>query len=495
MVYLLFVGGSGIRVARSFINLCAAGCFNNTDFKIMLIDTDIKNGDTDKLFETISAYNKISEKTNAFPALDFYKNKNGEIAVWNPLEGLAARTDASMNEILNKAMWDDNSNDVKDLYNFLYTTSEQEIGLDKGFYGHTSIGSYFMVNAISGSSAGTLNPEWSSFFGPNLSDDDTIFVIGSMFGGTGASAIPSIAKILKSVTNTSNAQMGCTIVMPYYDTVAEGSDVGNINSVLFPAKNRAALYYYADQEIYEDFQSMYFVGENKDDFMTLVNKNGGHEQRNKASHVEVYAALTINDFLNTDTGDGIKTYDFEVPAGNINIETLNNINDDIKYADNIINFCKVAILFNKVIKHTASDKKDKWSGFYDEANIPTGDFSVYCKVYTDWIFELLIDTANNGEYGSVETYLSEKDPNLGKFTIMNIAGKDKLKLFTLAMFEKPKGWFKNKYADIECIKDLSPGSDLPSYSGEKIMMRFNDLSNARFESLRQFIDTLTKAVS
>ncbi|MCD8214619.1 MAG: hypothetical protein LUC97_03085, partial [Clostridiales bacterium] len=445
-IYLLFIGGSGLRTARSFIHLCAAGCFNYTkcDFKAMLIDTDRTNGDAVLLMDTIRAYDKACENVHIFPRIDFYR-ENGAVAIWNPL---AQNPDDSMKKIIYYDGWDGaaEGGKLQDLYDFLYTKDEQEISLGRGFYGHTSIGSYFMADAILGGGKKNLNPEWTKFFS-DINKEDLIFVVGSMFGGTGASAIPTIAKILKVYDKTKDNDCGCSILMPYYETVADDTEIGSINSALFPAKNRAALYYYADQSIYDDYKHIYFVGEDRANFMKLENHNGGPEQRNKASYVEIESALTIADFINDienapseDGGEAaniIKAYDVDYNGdNNPNAELINNIVVGRRYCTDIIAFFETAVLFNKGIYHIVKSRKGAgWVGRYKIDGGPNDDFRDYCKYYVDWMFEILTDTDKaSGDYKNAEELLGSGSTarlaHQSSFNIINSEGDDKRRLYT-----------------------------------------------------------------
>ncbi len=495
-VYLLFVGGSGIRVAKSFLHLCGAGCFPGHEFKIMLIDSDNSNGDTDLLKTIIKKYNAIGKLSDA-PDIDFYKDQNDDIVVWNPLKENASD---SMEDIIKRSLWTtDEDKNIADLYDFLYTKEEQSISLEEGFYGHTSIGSYFMTNAISGDKLGMLNKEWTSFF-TDIKRDDAVFVIGSMFGGTGASALPTIAKILKDYPDTKDNYLGAGIIMPYYSTAADNDNVGDINSKLFPAKNKASLGFYSDQKLDEKFEHIYFIGDEGDNFMILKNARGGKKQRNKAHHVEIMAAATIIDFINDinfKKRNLTKAYDSDVKTGNKFVSILNRTGD--KVATKLISFLELAILFNKAIyKNIKENKGAGWLGKVKfegyEKNFAA--FSEYCKEYINWMFEILNDTNNDGKYYNPQETIdlilnNKKRPDKSGFNIVNADSIEKIKLFT-PDFCKKQGWFKSEYEDINAMKEFSNDPDVKNYevTGEKLMMNFDSSMNKSIENLSQFVDIL-----
>ncbi len=504
-VYLLMVGGSGIRVARSLMHLCAAGCFPKKDcsLKMMLIDTDHDNGDTKILKDTINAYNAVTNSfgnfdNNEFPELEYYEDEKDAIDIWNPLAVVGSSKD-SMSKIINVGSWsveDENEKNLRDFYDFLYTKGEQEIPLDKGFYGHTSIGSYFMTNAIMGENG--LNDEWNKFFS-DIDEEDHIFVIGSMFGGTGASAIPTIAKILKNVEKTKDNKCSCAIVMPYYKTVADGTDVGKINSSVFPAKNRAALYHYADQQIYRDFDHIYFIGEDKEKYMNLENNNGGEEQRNKANYIEIETALTICDLVadikEHKTGL-IKTYDVDVPGQlNRNVGLLNNINKGKNLATRLVLFLEIAMLYNKGLYYILQDDKKRmaWkSKFTVKPSDMVGKFKTYCSLYVNWFYEIIVDTNAKGQYSTPAQAL-ENGGNLilGDFRIINM-GADKLKLFNDLRYEYKHGFFVDEYKDFNVLGDLNYDPFISDLTGGDIIRRFDENVDRGKKNINNMGDLVTE---
>ena len=74
--YLIPIGGTGVRVMKSIVYLCMAGCFDGTQFKVMCVDADEVNGDIKELQKLIKEYNEISN--GMFPEIRLNKI-NGKI--------------------------------------------------------------------------------------------------------------------------------------------------------------------------------------------------------------------------------------------------------------------------------------------------------------------------------------------------------------------------------------------------------------------------------
>lgn len=61
-LFLIAIGGTGMRCLESFVHLCAAGLFDNHTIEILTLDTDQNNGNKDRVESLIGLYNKV--KTN-----------------------------------------------------------------------------------------------------------------------------------------------------------------------------------------------------------------------------------------------------------------------------------------------------------------------------------------------------------------------------------------------------------------------------------------------
>ena len=48
-LFLIAIGGTGMRCLESFVHLCAAGLFDNHTIEILTLDTDQNNGNKDRV--------------------------------------------------------------------------------------------------------------------------------------------------------------------------------------------------------------------------------------------------------------------------------------------------------------------------------------------------------------------------------------------------------------------------------------------------------------
>lgn len=269
MNYIIPIGGTGARVMRGIVYLSMAGCFNGESFKVMCVDSDETNGDVGRLEQLINLYQSLRKKLEnekldnknhnnyVFPEIisaDVDKSA-GKRLVWSPLSGEETNSNMSMSEMVHESTMSDK---IRDVYDFLYSKAERNKRLVGGFYGHTSIGSYFMAQQIV--NGGRYTEVWESFFNNVNDKQDKIFIIGSVFGGTGASGVPTIARILNEMEETKNVPIGAIFLQPYFRPVTK-NDVGEgleIDWNTFTTKTKTALSYYSEQNYNAIFNEMYF---------------------------------------------------------------------------------------------------------------------------------------------------------------------------------------------------------------------------------------------
>ncbi|MDR3294942.1 MAG: hypothetical protein LBT26_03790 [Clostridiales Family XIII bacterium] len=411
--YILPIGGTGIRVMRSLVHLCAAGCFNQTPnfsgFKVMCVDSDGANGDKEVLKETLGSYGALQkEAATLLPEIEM----GGENGIWSPLPEQTEH----MDELIHSGQMSD---DVQDVYQFLYTKEERNKKLKGGFYGHTSIGSYFITRElVDDNLAVKFDAAWDNFFG-GITADDRIFIIGSMFGGTGASGIPSISRILKQMPLTKNTPIGAALVMPYFrPSDAEERPGGNplaIDWQTFNTKAQAALSYYMDQGFDSVFRRMYFIGEMQDRFMYVKNAEDGPAQRNKAHVIEAHAAAFLADFFQADDVFRVrfyglkeveKIYDKQRINAYISSEMLNTVTENANIFDKLTDFFLFSSLYVKYLYHSIAAGGAACEGDWVK-KLEKGDNSKieeqankaayrYCEKFVNWMRELLAETDGKG---------------------------------------------------------------------------------------------------
>lgn len=289
-VYVLAIGGSGARVLRSLVMLLAAGVEPNAKIIPLIIDPDSGAGNLSQTIELLKLYTQIREEAqvdNADPLVTFS----------TPIEMLpGAGYQVQLDQIagtkfreyvdLGVAM----SGSSQALLRSLFSKDNLDLEMTIGFKGNPNIGS-IVLGQFEGSDA------YKRFFSELQKGDikkKSIFIISSIFGGTGASGFPSLLKSLRSSsTLVSQMRMGALSLLPYFNLENNASSA--IDSATFYAKTRAALSYYTENIIKNaDIDDFYFIGDKSPN--SYSNSDGGQTQRNQAHLVELAGALSIIHF-------------------------------------------------------------------------------------------------------------------------------------------------------------------------------------------------------
>ena len=302
--YFISIGGSGAKVMESLTHLCVAGMFpTDENFYVMAIDPDTGNGNLARSSAAIHCYN-IFQKLEVGNDMPIFKNKV-ELAnpfVWNPTEH-----DKCLDDVMSYQAY--KGTPIGDLYEVLYTKKERSILLNEGFRGHPSIGAAVMAKKVSTDSDGNNEEPWKRFETLVNQDAKTgsvakIFLAGSVFGGTGAAGMPTIAKLLqgmfKDLYEEKKVLVGGALILPYFSFSPDKSSISSneiyASSENFLTSTQAALKYYAAKNKEENiYHSMYFIGDN---VLAPVQKFsvGSSSQENDAHIVDFYGALAAIDF-------------------------------------------------------------------------------------------------------------------------------------------------------------------------------------------------------
>ena len=307
-VFIFGIGGTGSRVLRSLTMLLASGVkFKHADLTIVpiIIDTDAHNGDTARTRDLLRSYHTIRntfvDKNASSQSNTFF---NTQIRSFNRLENTtndAVDLDVQFNfqnqdnTFANFIAFNALNQADKDLVELLYSDAlddhpELHLNLSVGFKGNPNIGSV-VFNELKDS------PQFKNLES-SYTKDDRIFIISSIFGGTGASGFPTLVKLIRESTSNSNlakTKIGAITVMPYFNVDAK--DDSAINSALFDTKAKAALAFYADDEIMKTIEALYYLAD-PNQSGTLPNVEGGIDQVNNGHLVEFIAATSIIDFVN-----------------------------------------------------------------------------------------------------------------------------------------------------------------------------------------------------
>ena len=308
--FVFGIGGTGARVLRSLTLLLASGVECKSDIVPIIIDPDMNNGDLTRTVSLMQRYVAIKEKLN------FNSNTKNKFFGTEVIEKSNFRLPINNSQDISfKQFMDyDNMNTAsKAMLQMLYSTKNLSSDMVVGFKGNPNIGS-IVLNQFSDTTE-FLN------IANEFSQGDRIFIISSIFGGTGASGFPLLLNTLRKNEDIANhglinsATIGAVTVLPYFKVTQD--DESSIESDTFISKTRAALAYY-DKNIGGDIDTLYYIGDNCTSQKTYDNHEGGDEQKNKAHLIELLSALAVVDFVNGPERNGNTTYkEFGLASENV----------------------------------------------------------------------------------------------------------------------------------------------------------------------------------
>lgn len=312
-LFLFAIGGTGARVVRSLAMMLASGInglTNNWTIVPIIIDRDKNNGDKDRAIKALTRYRSINRGLYAGAGSvnnHFFMTQVeplgavGHVGVGAVNESFELAFDGGNNNLSFKdflgtpSMPQANDVDVQRteaFLNVLYDSSpsgdvnaELNLNLIEGFVGCPNIGSVVFDNLKS-------TPEFVQFENTySVANNDLVFVVSSIFGGTGAAGFPKIVDAIRSSMKVSNATIGAAVVLPYFQL----NDRGAVDAGRFNSKAVAALSYYEEGGINQKVDALYYVGDNgrsNYDYHT-----GMASQKNKAHVVEMIVASSIIRFM------------------------------------------------------------------------------------------------------------------------------------------------------------------------------------------------------
>lgn len=442
-IYVFGIGGTGERVIRSLTMLLASGVKlgENIDTVIpVIIDQDRSNGDLTRTIALLKTYKSLHDQ------LKFGRNSKSEFFKTN-IDDLNTSFRMQVADVADKDFQSyikylnlDTRN--KALVSLLFSKKNLEARMDVGFKGNPNMGSV-VLNNFSTEADNDLGSILESF-----QSGDKIFIISSIFGGTGAAGFPLLLKTLRQAQSSqlpsaalvANAPIGAITVLPYFGV--QHDEDSEINMDSFMSKAKAALSYYRDNL---NTDVLYYISDKLS--KNYDNHEGDSAQRNNAHFVEMVAALSIIDFCKNnvqhDGSKSFKEFGFNEDKPVVSIRTLADSTRALVGKPLISMF-----IFEKFYKeHLKNTWENAWAkdfSYADDDNegkmdstVMSHDFFVkLTKFLKDFDNEWLREMANNsrafkpfnletsGEniFNSIDGYEPKKTGFWGKLTSKNLDG-------------------------------------------------------------------------
>lgn len=389
-LYIFAIGGSGSRVIRSLTMLLAAGVHADSTIVPIIIDPDTANGDLNRTVCALRQYEEVRKglkfdntiESKFFSAVITSLNDDGNYLL--PLIGTSGIT---FDKYLNVGGM---SQENQALAKMLFSNNNLSSTMDVGFKGNPNIGS-IVLNQF------TQSADFKNFE-TNFVAGDKVFIISSIFGGTGASGFPLILKTLRTSNNSAlaKAPIGAVSLLPYFNLKTEEQSSIQADSFITKAKS-ALLYYEKNVTGNNTLNDMYYLG---DDFSgkSYDNCDGGDKQSNDAHFIELLGALAVLNFDKKNFSDGISGTVFHefglntVPEGSILFTDMgNDTNAIIKKPLSMMaimnSYLNNRSVDHRVVQRWAKDRKGLLGlSFFN------GDFyrnyEKFKKMFEEWVTEM-----------------------------------------------------------------------------------------------------------
>lgn len=300
-LYVFGIGGTGARVIKSLTMLLASGVrLEGTDTVVpVMIDADQSNGDLTRTVELLTNYRNIRSRLS-------FDDGNKSRFFNTEIDDFGSNFRLPISNEVNKTFGDyihfnqlDEHN--KALISLLFSKRNLKAEMNVGFKGNPNMGSV-VLNNFNNEGSGSVSLKRLLL---NFQQDDKIFIISSIFGGTGAAGFPLLLKTFRSASSDDfqaaaflrQARIGAITVLPYFGV--EDREGSSINMDTFLSKTKSALTYYINNL---DVDVLYYIGDNLKS--KYENCEGGRYQENNAHFVELAAALSVVDFVNAPVSGG-----------------------------------------------------------------------------------------------------------------------------------------------------------------------------------------------
>lgn len=291
-LYIFAIGGTGSRVLRSLTMMLASGVkFGANEIVPIIVDPDKANKNLERTVQLMNDYQKVqkelhftSENQNKF----FGTKINSTLT--NYTLHIKDTNDKTFKQFIDYSQMSETN---QALVSMLFSEKNLQSSMKVGFKGNPNIGSV-VLNQIA-------NSEDFIAFANSFAQGDKIFIISSIFGGTGASGFPLLLKTLRTNDQIPNfnlinqSEIGALTVLPYFKVKKD--DNSEIDSSTFVSKAKSALAYY-EKNIggagNNGVNALYFLGDDVNGM--YENHEGGSIQNNDAHLIEFLGATAIVDF-------------------------------------------------------------------------------------------------------------------------------------------------------------------------------------------------------
>jgi len=309
--WIIAIGGTGSRCAESIGHLAAARVFPRR-LNILLVDLDRRNGNLQRTHQVLSRYHAVSELVGGASMFA----RGVEHDVWSA-EGFEGNGAGTFGALMGR---DTAAPDVANFLDTFFPSSHYDIELSGGCYQKPEVGAIalrMMLRQSIDSKENALRRALESMADDLRAGREVrVFVVGSVFGGTGASGLPFFPRLLRDELpelfpevdiQAEQLMLGAVLVAPYFQwTGGGGSPEPNApdpNRLRPHAKD--VLLHYAQHP--PGYEKLYVVGA-PELFPSGAYAPSGQRQLHAAHYTELTAGLAALDFFTRTHGRGEQAF-------------------------------------------------------------------------------------------------------------------------------------------------------------------------------------------
>lgn len=414
-VFVIGIGGTGMRCLESFVHTCAIGMYDNTEIEMLALDTDEENGNFDRLGTLVNCYRSVNGGNSGS---DTFFSAKINYHKFSPGYTSSTTFDKISNySTLSSHRVDDPTADLVDLF---MDSDVREMPLKEGYRAQTQMGSLLMYHAIvkAGYEAKYKNKAngISEFINAlTHSQKAPVFIFGSVFGGTGASSIPIIPRALlraakvmeENSANVSDHPFGTIVLTSYFqfDSPQNNNEVVAKSSNFAVNSQAALMFYNNDDNVNSTYSRMYILGrEDQRSYNSGADQNskkpssiGGRSQENPADYIELLAASAAwHFFKEADKGEeafkndnGNKAFCIGRPAGNGKLDFPLFWQENSDMFKRKLGVAVAASILQESDKFY--DNVAKTSNMFDQVNVDSERFKNLCRYWKMFNFAIKED--------------------------------------------------------------------------------------------------------
>lgn len=311
--YLLAIGGTGNKILEALVYACAADALYTLDedqrrvplpiVHALIVDVDAACGNTTRAKQAAEHYEHVRQ---AFAASRVrHRGFHTQLTVerWNMNLAKRATSVAGMTQ---------NHRRDRLLADSLFSRTEAELRYSEGFRGHPDLGVLFFADLLDNLDALAAEgqpDELLTLLSQMRAEVDAgvtvqVMLVGSIFGGTGASGIPSLSRFLRERfrDRADRFVLSAVLMLPYYDVPATTADETLeivVKSSAFLDKARTALQYYGMEGMIRAgqddargvYDALYLLGLPREAFVTQRNYSTGSQSQENDAHLLEWLAV------------------------------------------------------------------------------------------------------------------------------------------------------------------------------------------------------------